>query len=56
MNDCRCVFCKRYLLSFDFRGEFQIVIKCPGCLKTNVLNFARVVVTVTDCTVVEGRV
>lgn len=56
MKESRCCYCGRYLFSCDFGGEFHIVIKCKGCLKTNAFSFAKVVFTATNLMVSEGRV
>lgn len=54
MQELRCIFCSHYLFSYEFRGEFNIIIKCEACLKTNVFNFARVVLTVTNFAIVNN--
>jgi len=48
MNECRCVFCGRFLFTFDFKGEFKVTIKCKGCNSTNAFRFEKVTVTVTN--------
>lgn len=52
MTECRCVFCKHYLFSYEFKGEFHITVKCRSCLKVNVFSFARVCVTMTPMAVI----
>ena len=43
MLEGRCGNCNRYLFGYDFSGQFNLVIKCKGCGKTNVFNFAKVI-------------
>jgi len=56
MTECRCFFCNRLLFFYDFKGQFSIVVKCKGCLKTNVLNFATVSATTSSLTVTIGHI
>jgi phage FluMu protein Com len=48
MYELRCIFCNRYLLSYEFKGEINIIIKCKGCLKTNVFYLAKTTITSTN--------
>jgi len=51
MNECRCVFCGRYLFSFEITtGESKITIKCKNCGNLNAFRFEKVTVTVTNYT------
>lgn len=50
MTECRCGYCNRYLFSYEFKDMFHLTIKCPGCCKVNVYNFAKFYVTVTSLT------
>ena len=49
MNECRCVFCGRYLFSFDIvNGEAKVTIKCKSCNNINAFDFKKVILTVSN--------
>lgn len=55
MFELRCFFCDRYLLSYEFKGEMHLIIKCKGCLKVNVVSMAKAFVTSTNLKVIIGQ-
>ncbi len=54
MLELRCFYCNRYLLSYTFSGEIHLILKCKGCLKTNVVSMGKVISTVTNYAVTIG--
>lgn len=54
MNEYRCMFCGRYLFSFEVDGICNIMIKCKSCANVNYVNAGRILVTCTELTLTTG--